>query len=55
MKLRIIRPSQYIRYTDNELVPAKRKRNEVYALFAQQNPEHILWMAQPVWNEAFVK
>ncbi len=55
MKLNIKRPSEYIRYTDNELTPEERKHNETYALLAQENPVHILREAQPVWNDTFVK
>ena len=55
MKLNIRRPSEYIRYTDNELTPEKRKYNEDYALLCQENSEHILRVSAPVWNEVFVK
>ena len=55
MKLNIRRPSEYIRYTDNELTPAERKRNEIYALLASECPEHVLRVSAPVWNEVFVK
>ena len=55
MKLNILHPSNYIRYTDNELTPEERKHNETYALLASECPEHILRAAQPDWNEAFIK
>ena len=55
MKLNIIRPSQYIRYTDSELTPEVRERQERQQLLIHDNPEHVLRAAKPVWNEVFVK
>jgi hypothetical protein len=58
MKLSIKRPSEYIRYTDNELTEVEATRNEEFARLCDTDKEFrdgILEDAAPVWNEAFVK
>ncbi len=55
MKLNIIRPSEYIRYTDNELTPEERERQERQQLLIHDARKITLAMAKPIWNEAFVK
>ena len=55
MKLNIIRPSQYIRYTDAELTPEVRERQRLLQLLIHDSRSITLAMAKPVWNEAFIK
>ena len=55
MKLNIIRPSQYIRYTDNELTPEVRERQTRQQVLIHDARKITLAMAKPVWNEVFVK
>ncbi len=55
MKLNIIRPSEYIRYTDNELTPEERGRQERQQLLIHDAKKITLAAAKPVWNEVFVK
>ena len=55
MKLNIIRPSEYIRYTDNELTPEVRERQKRQQLLIHDSRRITLAMAKPVWNEVFVK
>ena len=55
MKLPIIRPSQYIRYTDNELTHEERDRQERQQLLIHDAREITLAMAKAVWNTTFIK
>ena len=55
MKLSIIRPSEYIRYTDNELTPEQEAYNVSVEVWCNDFPDEVLEEAQPIWNEAFVK
>ena len=55
MKLNILHPSNYIRYTDNELTPEERLRQERQQLLIHDARKITLAMAKPIWNEAFVK
>ena len=55
MKLNILRPSNYIRYTDNELTPEERERQKRQQLLIHDAKKITLAMAKPVWNEVFVK
>jgi hypothetical protein len=58
MKLFIKRPSEYIRYTDNEISELEKECNERFANNCKDNPEfraQVLEDAKAEWNEVFVK
>lgn len=53
MKLKIKRPSTYIRYKDADLTPEERDRQKWQQLLIHDARKITLAMAKPVWGPAW--
>ena len=53
MKLKIQRPSQYIRYTDAELSAEDKFDHQLFKSFCNLYPNMILRGADPAWGPSF--